>query len=269
MKLNKEDNEVKLHPRARVFAHVIITIFFLGLVFVAMLYLSGYRDTVYNYTPIDHANETFGFVKNVDTGQLVPLRLDYYVHLSTTSLSAQNKIDITAKAYEGRTFDHRLDHAWGTSALPNTMCLVFPNALPFEEQPNGVGGFYGVVIPLKEDTKNHWYYGEASIKYPFEGQNGYVFLDSNNTGLDNPKCDSTTPQPSNLYNTTKIKQSIQEDNKYLVGSASLTDALKTNDMTTALTLILIAFGFLEFRSIIRNGFVWLAEKRITKEKSGI
>lgn len=210
-------------------------------------------DTVYTYEP-PFLIQNGTFTDQHNNSVTVPMK--YFVRLNTTSLSAQNEINVDTKLFPDQNFvNYALEHS---QILPSHIFLIFPDALKFPPDAGPEGRYTdGFIILNKTDdnTPNLHYYGSGKIYYQFEGENGYVLYDSS----EGVKFGGKEEQKVTFLNATELKEHVNKDIKYSVGSSDLTATLKTNDIFLSLTLVLVGFGVIESKDALTRGIIWFYE----------
>lgn len=209
----------------------------------------GNLDVKYPYNPptLDQEKFWIGKTKNLN----FPVALDYNVLLTTTSLSAQNEIDVTARAVPSTHYKEYVPNQW--SSLPSHFYIIFPDAKKYPLKHTPDGGYFDAIIIMNKtgsDASNGYYRGTGKIYYLFEGEKeGYLPVSLDNLTKYNVNGVS-------YLNVTDLKRDLNPDTLFPVGSSDNTTTLHTTDVTMSLTYVLVAFGLLQFRGQLTNGIVY-------------
>lgn len=253
---SKDNNKSKKHLSHRTNSIIrnCMTLIVIGAVgyigFYAYQAYEGKLDTVYTYTTPTLHQEAFWTGKTNNFTFTIPM--DYNVRLNTTSLSAQNEIDVDARAVPSTDYKTYVPNQW--SSLPQHIYMIFSDAkeYPLKHTPDG-SYFDAKIILNKTGDQIGYYHGIGKIYYLFEGkEEGYLPVPFENLTKYNTNGVS-------YLNVTDVKKDLNPNAIFSVGSSDNTTTLHTNDITLALTYTLVAFGILEFREQLIKGVLWFAE----------
>jgi hypothetical protein len=176
------------------------------------------------------------------------INMDSVVTFSTSSLSAQNPVDVTVKLFPRQEDLQNNVYSWYLA--DPAIYAVFPDSLDNNQTLFNKDIYQTGIVTLKKnsdsiDSNNDKYEGNGHIIYQFEGKYGYFFVTDH-------ELRSHIKGKYEVLNSTEFNKRMTNDTLFPVGSSDFTTTIKTNNIVTALTLILIIFGMFEIRKELRR-----------------
>ena len=208
-----------------------------------------------------HPNRQKDFVATVfeySNGTLIsktsfPREIIIAVALHTTSLSAQNEIEVQAIS---RKFDNISEEE--LKGMPNTLVLIFPQAI---HQPidfvNDLSPNIGYVkIYLNENNKR--YEGSDKILYQFESDGGFFLRTPENIGGEYLKSEQIEKHGDRTETRTltlvgDLQELVYSPSRFPVEPVSTTDNMKMNNIIQAISILIINIGLIQSRKQIILG----------------
>ena len=233
---------------------VLATVLYMGL--NAWDAYHGKFNTKYDFTPPTLSDDTFmaGLVKEHNLQYNVSL--DHNIVLHTTSLSAQNPIDVEVRVFPSAKYRDNIPNQWKT--MPDYVTIVLPNAIVYDE-PQKKWKTDLVVITLNKQENPNQYYGKSTIKYLFEGEQGYFFMIPS-------EMDKYTTNGQMYISSAYILNQTKKNPTFYIGGSDETINLQQNNIFLALTFVLIAFALIEARTHIIAGFIWFFDNKPNKKQ---
>lgn len=173
------------------------------------------------------------------------IHMDSTVTFSTSSLSAQNPVDVTVDLLPDPNDIKKYIRDW-TQTDPE-IYAVFPNSVDYNQTLFKDTNYYqtGIVKLQRIDTPIYKYEGNGKIFYQFEGKYAY-FIVTDHELRDHMKG------KYEVLNSNEFGKRMTNDTYFPVGSSDFTTTIKTNNIFNALTLILITFGIFEIKNHLRR-----------------
>lgn len=231
-------------------ANVIIFVVFMFLIVLTVLLGLGiwiYQPYVYHTTMLAiPVNMTWS------NGESKMIYMDLIVQFTTSSLSAQNPIDVNVKL-----FPHGTDlqnHLYYWSDLPDPKeFAIFPDSLDFNQTGFANGIYQTGRVELIKQSNPDRYEGNSRIIYQFESKYGYFFVSYK-------EMLAHTINGYQHLNSTEFGKRIVNASYFPVGSSDFTTTIRTNNMVNALTLVLIMFGIFETKSELRKYLILVIKR---------
>ena len=228
---------------------VILVILIVGL---ATLSFTGFFNE-FNFTPSIRQSS---FLAKIYPD--LPPELDILVYMKTTSLSAQNIITVSAKAFPNDNFAKYPNDSWNHIAYTEKMYLLFPHSLNYPLHQYSEGDFAAGIIELTKSNNPREYVGNGQIIYQHEGKYGYHlvtqnFFDKRGINVNQVSVLASEIEPL-VGNVTEIE----------ISGADVTVSFQTNNLILTLTWLAVAFGIVQTRAHIISGISWLHVHAIGK-----
>lgn len=180
------------------------------------------------------------------------------VFFNSTSLSAQNPIDVVGRAYPTNQFTD-VNTLWET--LPNNIYLIFTDSLEYPVNRNADAYFEGLIQLNKTDSPME-YVGIGKIIYQFEGDYKYYIMHKD-------EFDSIASVPGYQFVTDEVLTDERASSIFHVDSSEVTMTLQSNQIFLGITWIVVVFGIIQLHHQIQDSIVWIASslRRFKKNKS--
>jgi len=172
------------------------------------------------------------------------------VIFTTTSFSAQNPIKVAVSV----GFSDVEKNVWESDAFVDVNVLAFPGSYVYDEETSKPTNYEGV-IKLNKRTSAQVYSGHGTIMYPFSGDFGYVMLDPNNAKLKNVVIENGIVVLS--LEASDLEDKVLEKTKFPIESSDGTISLRMNNITQAISFIILLFVLIQLRPQIIGGVEWV------------
>ena len=229
------------YPKLRnlVTAGLLLLVMYIGV--QAYYVYDGKYDTIITYAPPLITQDNF-FIGNNQNGSF-NVSLSHELTLRTTSLSAQNPIDVEMIVKPSDNYVEYIPSQWST--LPQQIEFIFPQATIVKPEIEDISRNIPSLVLIKAE-KPQQYFGNMTIMYQFEGNYGYM------------RRSMDYSQPSKIgtseFVSKDVVSQVPEDLKYHVDSSDVTNSIHTNNIFKALTLSFVGFSLIELREQIIKGF---------------
>lgn len=146
---------------------VVISIVIIIVIVTCYIYFNGIVPT-----KTITLTSTGGFI--VQQNPNFPPDIDMIINFKTSSLSAQNPIDVEAKMIPSEYFDTYKPDPW--PYLPSNQFVLFPGAIKYPPKQFSDGSYVQAYINLTKSDNPREYSGIGKILYQTEGDFGYLFV---------------------------------------------------------------------------------------------
>lgn len=251
-----EDNQYTSESKIKKITWLGIILLITVIGFVAINAFNGHFNPIHPYLG-DHIFSG-GFVSQQNPD--FPSELDMQIILKSTSLSAQNPIEVEAKMFPNENIVLYKPDPW--SYLPEKQYLIFPHAIKYPLEKFPVGFTKSAVIELTKSDNTREYYGSGKIMYEKEGKYEFFFV--------GPKTmEQHMDGNSASFSFSEFNKNNIEDASFDVGGIEQTNALtQTNYVLSGFILGLIG-PIMKFRRDISEGIIWLNDRYRQRNKRKI